>query len=120
MVVVCHPCISKYFPIIKRLTMNNFKEEAEKQYPGTGSHDVFITTDGNIRDRDIENFISGADFGYKQGIEEGMRFAEWTRHQLTYYYNLDERLWRFRLHHDKRFTTAELFEIFKPERNDSK
>jgi len=47
--------------------------------------------------------------------DECFRFIEWTRMQTTYYYNLDEGFWRFRVHNDKRLTTSEIFEIFKKE-----
>jgi len=80
--------------------MNNFKEEAEIRFPNESWTQYHRNT-----------FISGCDFGYQQGIEEGMRFAEWLSKSL-YDFHTKHNIWAGNA---KRYTTAELFEIFKKE-----
>jgi hypothetical protein len=79
-----------------------FKQEAEKRYPDTENCSLYEEGQINLRRLD---FISGCEFGYKEGIEEGMKFGIWLNEAK---YDPDEGKYYQK-------DTAELFELFKQE-----
>jgi hypothetical protein len=60
------------------------------------------------------DYIAGAEWGYKEGIEQGMKFAEWVSKEGLNWHELVEKWTDPRFHPNDWApkTTAELFEIF--------
>jgi hypothetical protein len=86
--------------------MEKFNREAEKKYPL-----------GSAQRQQYHSFISGCEFGYKEGVGEGMRFMSWQR-DMYGWSNIFEQYYSYAntaLH----YTTAELFEIFKKEQDET-
>ena len=108
--------------------MNNFKDEAERRYPDYqhgGDIDSITVNSLNAQRAGFRIiFNEAADFGYQQGIEVGMRFAEWisakglSRHPILGCWN-KPRI-PSPLLFPARLTTAELFQLFKKEQNEQR
>jgi hypothetical protein len=97
----------------------DFNQEAERLFPfkedKRASNGELYQTDSKRKDR--ETFISGCEFGYKEGVEEGLKFAEWCDLKATW--SRSRGLWS--PHDDfKYYTTAELYQIFKQEQDGNK
>jgi hypothetical protein len=93
--------------------MNNFKEEAERKYPDSKYEQIRM-------ERFRKRFIEAAEFGYQLGIEEGLRFAEWLSSN-AYDLHPDHKCWiPLNGYSGIKYTTSELFEIFKKEQDGNK
>jgi len=92
--------------------MKKFKEEAERRYEHVVIRDP-SDVDFNLMVRDRrQSFISGADFGYQQGIEEGIKCFEWANMNGWYRLYKEHNIFT---NGDGDLTAAELFQLFKQE-----